>query len=221
MAKEGWIAAIVLATSVGFVLIGRVIIFDMVLTAVFSLSLIFFYLWYLYEKKHYLWLSYLFLGLAFMTKGMLSVALIPAIAFLFMFFNKTPWKKIFKLFDVVGISIFLLVTVPWVIAATIQQHDFAWDFFINEQVMRFLNKRVPHDYHTGHIYYYIIPLIVSMMPWSFTFPLLFKKDKHPTTRQKIVEKFLWLWFLLPFIFFSISDAKAQYYIVIGYSCWHC
>ncbi len=213
--KSGWFAAIILATNVGFVLIAHVIIFDMLLTALFTLALLFFYLWYEKERRWYLWLSYAFLGFAFMTKGLLSIALIPIIAVGFMLWNKTPWHKIFRLFDWVGILILLLTTVPWVILANLQQPGFAWDFFINEQFMRFLNKRVPHDYHNGPFYYYFESLFVFILPWTFTLPLLFKRKINIEPKEAQLQRFLWLWFLIPFIFFSISAAKAGYYIVIG------
>lgn len=215
LSKAGWFATIILATNVGFVLIARVIIFDMLLTALFTLSLIFFYLWYEKEKRAYLWLAYACLGFAFMTKGLLSIVLIPTIAVGFMLWNKTPWQKIFRLFDWVGIIILLLTTVPWVILANMQQSGFAWDFFINEQFMRFLNKRMPHDYHNGPFYYYIESLLVFMLPWTFTLPLLWKRKLTVEPKEIQLQKFLWLWFLVPFIFFTISAAKAEYYIVIG------
>lgn len=216
LAREGWITAILLATSAGFILISRVIIFDMTLTAFFTLSLLFFYLWYLKEIRGYLWLSFALLGCAYLTKGLLSVALVPFIAMLFMIVERTPWKKFFRLFDIPGIGIFLLTIVPWTIAASIRQPGFAWDFFINEQVYRFLNKRIPDDYHHGPIWYYIIPTIVLLLPWSVFFPTLIKKSQFIEDKQVArLKKFLWIWFLAPFIFFSISLAKAQYYIIIG------
>ena len=220
LAREGWIAAIVLTTSAGFILISRVIIFDMTLTAFFTLSLLFFYLWYIKEIRWYLWLSFALLGCAYLTKGLLSVALVPFIAMLFMIVQRTPWKKFFRLFDIPGICIFLLTIVPWTIAASIRQPGFAWDFFINEQVYRFLNKRIPDDYHHGPIWYYIIPTIILLLPWSVFFPILVKRVQASVNtidakQMASLKKFLWIWFLAPFIFFSLSLAKAQYYIIIG------
>lgn len=214
--RQGWVGAIVLASSMGFILISRVIIFDMVLTLFFVLALCFFYLWYEQNNRRYLWLCYAFIGLAFLTKGLLAVVLIPVIALLFMLIAKTDWKKIVKTVDIIGIFIFLLVILPWAIAASIKQPHFAYDFFINEQFMRFLNKRIPHDYHTGPFYYYIIPLLVIMLPWTLFLPFLFKKVKK-NVNQAInrLKIFLAIWFAIPFAFFSISQAKAQYYIIIG------
>lgn len=216
-ARAGWMAAIILATSAGFILISRVIIFDMSLTFFFSSSLLCFFLWYEKESRYYLWFCYGFMALAFLTKGLLSVALIPIIAFVFMLVNKTAAKKFFKAIDPIGILIAAIIIVPWLIAASLKQPGFAWDFFINEQVMRFLDKRFPHDYHTGPFYYYVLPLIVILLPWSILLPTLFKKSKETAaeTNFKILKKFLWIWFLIPLLFFSISQAKGQYYIIIA------
>lgn len=213
--REGWIAAIVLTTSIGFILIARVIIFDMVLTLFFITALCFFYSWFITEKRHYLLLCYAFIALAFLTKGLLSVVLIPAIALIFMLVSKTPFKKILKTIDIWGIVIFLALILPWVIAASFRQQHFAYDFFINEQFMRFLNRRIPHDYHTGPIYYYVLPVLVILLPWTIFLPALFFKSKTKNEKFTLLKKFLWIWFLVPFVFFSTSQAKAQYYIIIG------
>lgn len=212
--KAGWAAAIILATSVGFILISRVIIFDMTLTLFFTLALLFFFLWHEKERRIFLWLCYACVGLAFLTKGLLSVVLIPTIAVIFMLAVNTPPRKIVRAVDIYGILIFLLVTIPWLVAASIKQTGFAWDFFINEQVMRFLDKRIPHDYHTGPFYYYLIPLLVIIMPWTILLPSLFKRHAFEDKQRKL-RRFLWAWFFVPIIFFSLSKAKAQYYIIIA------
>lgn len=214
--RSGWFAAIILATSVGFILISRVIIFDMLLAVFFTAGLCCFYAWYTTGKRYYLWLTYVMGGFAFMTKGLFVILLMPALALLFMVLNKTPVKRYLQLISPIGIILFLLTVVPWVVAATMQQSDFAWNFFVNEQFMRFLNKRIPHDYHTGAIYYYVPAIIVCLLPWTFLIPTLLKRSVLPVmpeTRQ--LKKFLWAWFLGAFIFFSLSQAKAHYYIILG------
>ena len=62
-----------------------------------------------------------------------------------------------------GASIALVIAAPWHILATLrnppyfsftlhsgpgQYHGFLWFFFINEQLLRFLNLRYPRDYNT-------------------------------------------------------------------------
>lgn len=210
--REGWIAAIILATSIGFIAIARVLIFDMLLTFFFTASLLSFYIWYKEVKVVFLRLFYLFLGLAFLTKGMLSLLLIPTIAVLFILSMPQPGKKILLFLDPFGLLLFAAIILPWHYFAIKQHAGFAWDYFINEQVLRFLDKRLPHDYHTGPIYFYLPKMILYLFPWSLLSFLLFKSDKSV---DKSFYRYLWLWFTIPLIFFSLSKAKGDYYMVLG------
>ncbi len=213
--RIGFLSAIILASSVGFMLIGRVVFFDMLLTAFLTISLCFFYLWHQKENNFYLWFAYLTLGLAFLTKGLLPVGIATFVAMLFMALTRTPVKKFVRFFNPIGIILFLLVILPWIIAITVKSPHFAWNYFINEQLYRFLNMRIPHDYHTGPIYYYIPRVFAYLFPWSLFIPLLFKRIRGKISSQDPLKIFLWLWFLIPFIIFSLSGDKGDYYMVVG------
>jgi 4-amino-4-deoxy-L-arabinose transferase-like glycosyltransferase len=211
--KVGWLAAMILASSIGFILIERVLIFDMLLTACFTLSLLFFYLWYEKNFRFYLCLFYLFCGLAFMSKGLLALLLIPAITGIFILTEKNSKQKLLALLDWPGILLLIITIIPWVALAAWQQPHFLSDFFFNEQAARFFNRRFPMDYHTGPIYFYLPWLVLYLLPWSIFFPILFRKNTSTLLRP--LRKFLWLWFGLPLIFFSLSQAKGNYYMVVG------
>jgi 4-amino-4-deoxy-L-arabinose transferase-like glycosyltransferase len=213
--KSGFMAALILASGVGFVIIGRVVFFDMLLTASLTFSLCFFFIWYKNENSFYLRLAYVFLGLAFLTKGLLPVAIAGGTAILFLWLTKTPKTKFLKFFSPTGIILFLLIIIPWLILATIKLPGFAWDYFINEQVYRFLDKRIPADYHTGPIYYYIPRIFAYLFPWSLFIPTLFGRIRNKIHQQDSLKLFLWLWFLVPFIFFSLAGDKGDYYMVLG------
>lgn len=209
--REGWLAAMMLATSLGFILIARVLLFDMVLTAFFTLSLVCFYIWYKYRDAYYIRMFYGFLACAFLTKGMMSLLLIPGIVIGYLLVSRANFKTFLKFFDLWGMFIFLVIALPWHLLAMKHQAGFFSDFFINEQIYRFLDKRIPHDYHTGSLFFYIPRLFVYIFPWSFLLSLLFTR----TTSERHLERFLWVWFLVTFIFFSISRAKGDYYMVVG------
>jgi len=211
--REGWLAGIVLASSVGFIVIGRVILFDMLLTAFMTLSLSLIFCWYTSDKKSYLRFAYAFLGLALMTKGYLPLVLEGGIVALFFLIEQPGWKKFRAFFDITGIFLFIAIVLPWHIAAIIKQPGFAYDYFINEQLMRFFNKRIPLDYHTGPFYFYLPRLFVTMLPWSFIFPALFFPFKRLVNDP--LKRFLCCWFLVPLIIFSLSQAKGDYYMVLG------
>lgn len=231
--REGLLAGLILSTSLGFVLISRIVFFDMLLTTLFSLSLMSYYLaWFFARVENYnpkifqftlrkfksLWfirLGYGFLGLAVLTKSLVALALIPSIMCAFLLCTKT-WRAYWKLFfDPLGIFIFLIIILPWHILATLQHPHFLQDFFINEQFMRFLDKRVPHDYYTGPLYYYLPRIMLYLLPWSLLLPLLGLKKYRQHLSKDPIRIFAWLWVLIPLIFFSLSKAKANYYMVIS------
>lgn len=213
--REGLLAALILATSLGFVLIARVVFFDMLLTAMLSLCLINFYLAWLQGKKVYLYAGYFFLAFAVLTKGLVAFALASLIMGTFLLATKTFRTHAKLFFDPIGVFIFLLVTLPWHVLAEVQHPGFFKDFFINEQFLRFLDQRVPHDYYEGPIYYYLPRVILYLLPWGLLLPLLGLKKYRQDTLKDPLRIFLWLWFLVPLVFFSISKAKANYYMVVG------
>lgn len=214
--REGWFAAIILTTSIGFMLIARVIIFDMLLALCVTTALCSFYLWYSQGRRYYLWLTYAAVGMAFMTKGLFVMLLVPMITVVFMLLDEAPARQYLRLISPIGILIFLTIVSPWVIAASLKQNDFAWNFFVNEQFMRFLNKRVPHDYHTGPLYFYVLSVLGILFPWTLLLPALLRRSKqYITAVDRSLQRFLWAWFITMFVFFSLSQAKAHYYIILG------
>lgn len=209
--REGWLAAIILATSIGFIAIARVLIFDMVLTFFFSAALLSFYHWYKQTNIKSLRFFYLFVGLALLTKGLLAL-LLPLIALVFIAISPRGSKRLLSFFDPIGALLFLMVVIPWHYLAIKQQAGFAWNYFINEQYLRFFDQRIPHDYHTGSIFFYIPRLLIYLFPWSLLSFLLLKPEKSV---DQSLSRFLWLWLLIPLLFFSLAKAKGDYYMVIA------
>src|SRR5262249_41047474 len=98
-------------------------------------------------------------------KGLIAIVFPVGAAFLYMLatrqlFSREAWRKLHPLS---GLLIFVAITAPWFVLATLrnppffdftmhsgpgQYHGFFWFYFINEHVLRFLNLRYPHDYNT-------------------------------------------------------------------------
>ena len=213
-ATEAWLTAIMLTTSLGFIIIGRVVFFDMLLTACLTLALLLFYIWYQHNKKIYLRAAYVFLALAVLTKGLLALVLVPSITIIFLYLVGQR-TRIIHLFDMVGIILFLAVVLPWHIAAVFSYPGFFYDYFINEQFLRFLNERIPRDYYHGPFYYYLPRILIYIFPWSLLLPALIKRRKVMDKNPDKFNLFLGLWVWVPLIFFSISQAKANYYMIIS------
>jgi 4-amino-4-deoxy-L-arabinose transferase-like glycosyltransferase len=210
--NSAWLATMIFLTGFGTILIARTILFDMLLTFLFSSAAFLFYLWYSKKQVGYLRFAYVFLALAVLCKGFLAMVLAPAIVLLFLLWEKQSWSTMKKLFDWPGLLLFFAIALPWHILAAIKLPGFTWHYVINEQLNRFTNHRFPHDYHTGPFYFYLPRILVYLFPWSLLFLTFLLKR---CWQWDSLTKFLLLWLLVPLLFFSIAGDKGDYYMIIA------
>jgi 4-amino-4-deoxy-L-arabinose transferase-like glycosyltransferase len=231
--RAGFYAGLCMATCIGLFLFTRLILPDVMLT--FSITLAF---WSFQraldddEQNPRLWAFLLAasLGLGLVIKSMIGVA-IPVgggIAYLFatrQFFLRRTWRRL-RLAS--GIVIILLIAAPWHVLAAIrnpplwawtlhsgpgQYHGFLWFYFINEQVLRFLNLRYPRDYDTVPRATFWLYHLVWLFPWSVYLPALFKLRYRPAAPddragQTHLLALCWAGFVL--IFFTFSTTQEYY-----------
>lgn len=211
----GVISSIMLVSSIGVSIIARMVYFDMLFTLLASAALFCLFYWYENQKISTLRSGYMFLGLAILTKGLVAIILIGGSFGLFLLIEKKLFQYLRQALDPLGILLLLAVVLPWHIAATIQHKGFLWHYVVEEHFLRFLNQRVPHDYYGGPIYYYLPRIMIYLFPWSLFTPLLFWRTKNLTTFEKKVLRFSWCWLIVPLAFFSLSSAKANYYMIVS------
>jgi hypothetical protein len=121
--------------------------------------------------------------------------------------------------------VILLIAAPWHILATLrnppyfaftlhsgpgQYHGFFWFFFINEQLLRFLNLRYPRDYNTVPRLYFWLLHLVWLFPWSVYFPALAKLSFKPSDRAGRTRLLALCWAGFVLIFFSFSTTQEYY-----------
>jgi 4-amino-4-deoxy-L-arabinose transferase-like glycosyltransferase len=222
--RVGWIAAVMLSSSIGFWLIGRTILFDMLLTFLMGMGLYLFYVWFSTGRPWYLRLSYVFFALAILCKGFLVVLIGSLIVLLFLLWTQSFKQKFLKLFELYGLLLFFTIVLPWHLLAVHAQPGFAWFYFMNEHINRFLDTRYPHDYHSGSYFYYLPRILAYIFPWSLLLPFFLNKIVGmsgwiPASKQSAgysrLKKFLYLWVFIPLIFFSLAGDKGDYYMVIS------
>ena len=137
-------------------------------------------------------------------------------------FSGRTWKR---LHPISGIAIILLISAPWHILAALrnppyfafdmrsvpgQYHGFLWYFFINEQLLRFLNLRYPRDYDTVPRVYFWLLHLVWLFPWSVYLPAIAKLSYKPSDRagQARLLALCWIGFVL--VFFTFSTTQEYY-----------
>jgi len=102
-------------------------------------------------------------------------------------------------------------------------HGWLWFYFVNEQLLRYLNLRVPRDYDTVPLLLFWGLILVWLMPWSaFLYRALatvpWRKALRPLvsirtlTPAESTRLLLALWAIIPVLFFSLST-RQEYYVL--------
>jgi 4-amino-4-deoxy-L-arabinose transferase-like glycosyltransferase len=218
--RGGIYAGLFVATCLGCFLFTRVFIPDVVLSLLIALSL-YFFLSALESGRQNEWrwyAAYAVMALAVLTKGLVAMVFIgfPAIGYLLLTGEWRRWREL-RLGK--GIVVFLLVAAPWHILAGIRNHGFFWFYFINEQFLRFLGERYPHDYNKLPPVLYWGLHLVWLFPWSLYFPLIFRDLKRDISAVRKpagltfaarTRALCWVWAGIVLVFFSFSTNQEYY-----------
>lgn len=205
-----------LVTSVGFIIMARVAMPDMLFTVLFSGAALNLLAAIVHDRRDLSRWAAALLGLATLTKGFLAPVLLGAIVTGYALWQPDQRRRIVRLLaDPVAVSMCLSPIILWLLAAEWQLPGTVRRFVVDEHVLRFLGTREPRDYYSGSLYYYIPRLFLFFFPWSALLPLGWLAARHrPQPNRIAIRRYLWLCVGVPFVFFSFSRAKANYYIVI-------
>lgn len=149
-------------------------------------------------------------------KGGVALVLAGGSVALFLLLERArrAWRQ---LLDPVALVLFLLVAGWWHVLAARSQPGFAWFYFVNEHLLRFLGQRQPADYHHGPPWFYLPRLLLMLAPWT---PFLLLAARLPdaagrANRRRVIVRFCQAAVLFPLAFFSLSQAKADYYLMVA------
>lgn len=188
--------------------IGTYNVLDPILTAFMTMA-IFFYQWGLTAKDFSQKLiAFILLGIAgglgLMTKGFLVLVLPSMVIFLTSIYYK-QFKEVFC-FAFVSLFAMFIVCLPWAIMVASREPDYWHYFFWVEHVQRFMSDNAQNS---SPFWFYVPILIAGVLPWlGYLFPSLVN-----SFRQKGQHIYFLLWFLVPFLFFSITKGKLLTYIL--------
>jgi hypothetical protein len=167
------------------------------------------------------------LGTGLLLKSLIAVVFPVAagIIYLFLthqFFSVKTWKRL-HVFS--GALVVFVIAAPWHILATLrnppyfeftlhsgpgQYHGFLWFFFINEQLLRFLNLRYPRDYNTVPRLYFWLLHLVWLFPWSVYFPAVARLSFKPIDRAGRTRLLALCWAGFTLVFFTFSTTQEYY-----------
>lgn len=235
--KFGMISALILLSSAFFLILSHIAIIDMVLTVFMTSAIYCAFLTHFCEdknKKYYWWYFYLFVGLGFLAKGILALAIPVTIIFFYNLATRTL-KEVFKPINIVpGMIIFLAMIMPWhLVMYKFYGFQFIKEYFLLHHFARFMNSEIIGRQRP---FWYFIPVfLLGFMPWALIFiAFLWDGMKKLVERYKALEgkmgnKLLSLFdantneqkmilfatinFLVIFLIFSSSSTKLPTYIL--------
>ncbi len=224
--RAGFWAAVVLAVSIGPYIFSRIIIPDLLVALWLTLGFDFF-LRTLDEEPPSIfscWGLAATAALNVLTKGLIGLVFPAAIIGLYLILTG-KLKHLLRMRLLSSFAVLLVIAAPWHIAAALQNppagqsRGFLWFYFINEQFLRYLGKRVPPDYDTVPLVVFWGLMLVWLFPWSaFVFQALaqvphrWREWRSGMNRRQRAMLLYAVWAAAILVFFSFST-RQEYYAI--------
>jgi 4-amino-4-deoxy-L-arabinose transferase-like glycosyltransferase len=228
--KAGLYAGLIIGTCVGLFLFTRVLIPDVMITFTIALSMWAFLRVLEEEEPHPRFWAFVLaaaLGTGLLLKSLIGLVFplgagIIYLALTRQLFLARTWKRL-RPFS--GILIALVIAAPWHILATIRNppyfvftmrsapgeyHGFFWFYFLNEQLLRFLNIRYPRDYDTVPRLWFWLFHLLWLFPWSVYLPAVAKLSFRPVDRAGQTRLLALCWAGFVMVFFTFSTTQEYY-----------
>ena len=193
-------------------------------------------------------------ALGVLTKGLIGVVFPVAIVLIHLLLTRGPRAaitRIRQLHPLSSLAVFFAIAAPWHILIALANptqghpgsltfahgalsvplptqgnvHGWLWFYFVNEQLLRYLNLRVPRDYDTVPLWLFWGLCLLWLMPWSaYAFKAIARAIPLRTQawRERLrsyaltpLERtllLLTLWVAFPLLFFSFST-RQEYYVL--------
>ena len=189
-----------------------------------------------------------------LTKGLIGIVFPIAIVALYLLLTRGlrgAVARIRQLHPFTSTAVFLAIAAPWHILIALANpaqgspgsltfanghwqvplptdgnvHGWAWFYFVNEQLLRYLNLRVPRDYDTVPLYLFWGLCLIWLMPWSaFVFNAIMRfVPVHSAKWRRVLRNhaldirmrgwlLLAIWAAFVLLFFSAST-RQEYYVL--------
>lgn len=217
--RLGLCSALMLASSLGFIVFSRAASFDIVVTMTLTWALVFFIASEAEErdtqKRKLLAGFYVFIGLSLLAKGLIGFVIpFGIVAAYFVLLKRRPRKLVWTSLWW-GLPLMTLVAATWYGPMLVKHGGHFFDeFIVQHHFARYLSNTY---HHPAPVYYYVVILVLLSLPWTaFIIDALLKarswlwRADDALTRMRT---FALVWILVPLVFFSFSNSKLPGYIL--------
>ena len=224
--RGGFYSGLALVTSIGPYIFTRFLIPDVLV----GLWLVLSYLFFLRSleqdppSRFTCWGFAVVCGLNVLTKGLIGLVFPIGTIGLYLLLTRNL-RHLARLRVISSTIVFLVVAAPWHVLAAIRNpaqgraRGFLWFYFVNEHIMRFLNKRVPPGYDTVPLFLFWALLILWLVPWAVFLPqslvdvpFRWKTLGNLADRRRRANLLFFLWAIVILLFFSFST-RQEYYTI--------
>jgi 4-amino-4-deoxy-L-arabinose transferase-like glycosyltransferase len=147
------------------------------------------------------------LALGTLTKGPVALLLGGAIALLWILLEGRG-REILRMPWISGAAIYCVIALPWFVIVAMRNPGFLDFFIVHEHLTRYV---VTTEHGWGP--WFFIPIVIGgTWPWLFFVPMGIGAMRADDDRRSAL-RFLAVWFLVIFVFFSIPRAKLGSYIL--------
>jgi 4-amino-4-deoxy-L-arabinose transferase-like glycosyltransferase len=224
--EAGFYSALVLGTAIGPYIYTRFIIPDIMVC--FWLTVTVYLFWRTLEEPQpsrlLCWSIGVVTALDVLTKGLIGLVFPIGIIGGYLLVTRN-WRQLLKMRLASTAIVFLAVAAPWHVLATLRNppvgeaKGFFWFYFINDQIYRYLNLRVPRDYDKVPLLIFWGLLLVWTFPWSFAVvksleqvPLRIGEWGGKLDKPSRAALLLAVWAAFILVFFSFST-RQEYYVL--------
>ncbi|AOK00452.1 glycosyltransferase family 39 protein [Burkholderia vietnamiensis] len=213
---SGLLAAVVLACSPYWNLMGHFNALDMGLAFWMALSLCALLLAQrpglrAGSVRGWMWVCWAAMAFAVLSKGLVGLILPGAVLVLYTLIAR-DWALWKRLYLVSGLVIFFAIVTPWFVLVQQRNPEFFNFFFVVQQFRRYLT---PEQNRPGPFYYFVPVLLVGFLPWL---SVAWQSIRHALRMPRQPNGFspmlvLLVWSAFIFLFFSASHSKLISYVL--------
>jgi 4-amino-4-deoxy-L-arabinose transferase-like glycosyltransferase len=212
--RAGLVAAVMLATTVGFALEARTLRPDCLVVLTVTAAVFF---WHVAEtaaparRTRWLVAMYAAVGTGMLAKGFVPPVLagVPiGVATL----RAHGLCGVTRLRPLLGLAVVAAVVLPWHLAAALANPGFAWDYVVNQHLLFAFDKKEPRDSEGDTLAFFWQAFTMRAWPWVVLLPAAPAATAAPAASANgLPTVVLWAWLLGVLGLFSLTPSRLEHY----------